>query len=123
MGNGAVDPSLAVSVVQVVGALAGVLVALVGTIWRGFVWLDRRMDARIAGWSSSAGFRAAVAEIVTSAFAPAADYQNRLHEEHRRAFTELRKRDDELAKRDDERAEAVKRLHGRMDDLWKQAAK
>jgi DNA-binding GntR family transcriptional regulator len=114
--TGAVDPTLAVSVTFIVVALAAALISVIGVIWRGFIWMDRRMDQRIAGWSSSAGFRAAVAEVVSAAFAPAADYQNRLHEEHRRAFTELRKRDDE-------RADAVKRLHGRMDDLWKTVAK
>jgi hypothetical protein len=121
--GGAVDPTLAVSVTFIVIALAAGLVSVIGVIWRGFVWMDRRMDARVALWSSSASFRTAVAEIVTAAFAPAADFQNRLHEEHRRAFNELRKRDDELAQRDNERADAVKRLHGRMDDLWKAVAK
>ena len=92
MGNGAVDPSVAVSVVQVVGALAGVLVTIVGVLWRGFVWLDKRMDARIGTWSESSGFRSAVREIVSQASAGWSDLYNRQLEDvqalgHRAART------------------------------------
>jgi hypothetical protein len=121
VSTSAVDPVLAVSVTFIVLALAGGLLAIIGVIWRGFVWMDRRMDARVALWSSSAGFRSAVAEVVTAAFAPALDLQNRLHEEHRREIKSLREVDiTDLRKNDQERKEAVKRLHGRCDDLWKE---
>ncbi len=113
--TGSLDPATLLAVGGVIVALAGGLLTIIGVLWRGFVWLDRRMDARIDGWSASKGFKSAVAEVVTAAFAPAVDYQNRLHEEHRRAVAELRKRDDE-------RAEAVKRLHQRMDDLMGRVA-
>jgi hypothetical protein len=116
MGAGAVDPSLAVSVVQVVGALAAFMVAVVGLFWRGFVWLDKRIAGRIAGWADGKEFKAAVAEIVTQAFAATADINNRLHEEHRRSIGELRKRDEE-------RLDAIKRLHGRVDSVWERVAK
>ena len=110
MGNGAVDPSLAVSVVQVVGALAGVLVTIIGVLWRGFVWLDRRMDTRIGNWSESKGFRAAVAEIVSQASAGWSDLYNRQLEDVRRSVSELRERDAE-------RADSVKRAHQRIDGM------
>ena len=110
MGNGSVDPTLAVSVVQVVAALAGVLVAIVGVIWRGFVWLDKRMDTRIGNWSESKGFRSAVAEIVSQASSGWSDLYNRQLEDVRRTVAELRERDNE-------RADSVKRAHQRIDGM------
>jgi hypothetical protein len=113
---GIVDPNLAVTITVVVAGLASGLLTVIGVIWRGFVWLDRRMDSRISGWSESAGFRSAVREIVSQASHGWSDLYNRQLEDLRRADSELRKRDEE-------RAEAVKRLHGRMDDLWKEMGK
>ena len=110
MGGGAVDPNLAVSVVQVVGALAAALLTIIGVLWRGFVWLDKRMDARIGNWSESKGFRAAVAEIVSQASAGWSDLYNRQLEDVRRTVAELRERDAE-------RADSVKRAHQRIDGM------
>jgi hypothetical protein len=108
--NGAVDPSLAVSVAQIVGALAAALLTIVGVLWRGFVWLDKRMDDRIAKTSESKGFRAAVAEIVGQAFSATAEIYNRQLEDIRRSIGELRERDAE-------RADSVKRAHQRIDGM------
>lgn len=110
MGNGAVDPSLAVSVAQVVGALVAALLTIIGVLWRGFVWLDKRMDTRIGNWSESKGFRAAVAEIVSQASAGWSDLYNRQLEDVRRTVKELRERDNE-------RADSVKRAHQRIDAM------
>jgi hypothetical protein len=45
-----------------------------------------------------------VTQIVNEAFAATNDINNRMHEEHRRAFSESR--------------DAIKRLHGRVDHLY-----
>jgi hypothetical protein len=91
-------------VAQVLGALVLLLLAVVGGLWRGFVWLDQRIASRIAGWAESKPFAAAVTQIVNEAFAATNDINNRMHEEHRRAFSESR--------------DAIKRLHGRVDHLY-----
>jgi len=109
-GAGAIDPTLAMSVVQVVGSLAVALVAIIGVLWRGFVWLDRRMDARISGWSESSGFRSAVREIVSQASHGWSDLYNRQLEDIRRTLAEVRERDAE-------RADSVKRAHQRIDGI------
>lgn len=100
-----------VPVIEVIGALLTVLVVLVGGLWRGFRWLDGRIDERFKGLSRSDEFKAMVSKIVAEAATGWADINNRLHEEHRRGISELRKRDDE-------RADAIKRLHGRVDSVW-----
>jgi len=97
--------------IQLMVAAGVLLVGLVGGLWRGFVWLDQRIAARIETWSTSPGFESAVTRIVTQAFTATADLNNRLHEESRRSISELRKRDEE-------RLDAIKRLHGRVDKLW-----
>ena len=108
--GGAVDSSLAVSVTFIVVALASGLLTVIGVIWRGFVWMDKRMDTRIGNWSESKGFRAAVAEIVSQASAGWSDLYNRQLEEVRRSVLELRERDAE-------RADSVKRAHQRIDSM------
>jgi DNA-binding GntR family transcriptional regulator len=105
-----------VPVLEIFLALLAMLFALIVGLWRGFRWLDEEIGKRINGWSESEAFKHAVAQIVTQAFAPITDINNRLHEEHRRGLAEMRKRDDE-------RAEAIKRLHGRVDDVWKEVSK
>ena len=65
------------------------------------------MPARIAGWADSKPFANAVTQIVNEAFSATSDLNNRMHEEHRRAFSESR--------------EAIKRLHGRVDHLYEKA--
>lgn len=100
-----------VPVIEVIGALVTVIVVLVGGLWRGFRWLDGRIDERFKGLSGSDEFKGMVSSIVSEAAAGWADINNRLHEEHRRGISELRKRDDE-------RADAIKRLHGRVDKVW-----
>jgi DNA-binding GntR family transcriptional regulator len=109
LSPGAVENFMPVA--QVIGFLVLILLAVAGGLWRGFVWLDTRIATRIAGWADSKDFKAAVADIVSQAFAATSDLNNRQHEEHRRGIAELRKRDDE-------RADAVKRLHGRVDSVW-----
>lgn len=109
LSNGAVEHT--VWILEVLGVVAVVLLGVAGGLWRGFRWLDDQIGKRISGWSDSKEFKSAVAEIVTQAFAATADLNNRMHEEHRRSIGELRKRDEE-------RADAVKRLHGRVDSVW-----
>ena len=87
------------------------LVAALGTAWGGFVWLLARIDDRFKDNLKGDVFEVTVQRIVANANAGWLDIYNRQHEEHRRASEELRKRDDE-------RAEAIKRLHGRMDSVW-----
>jgi DNA-binding GntR family transcriptional regulator len=108
--GGSVDSSLAVSVTVVVVALAGGLITILGVLWRGFVWMDRRMDERIGKWSDSKGFRSAVAEIVSQASAGWSDLYNRQLEDVRHTLKELRERDAE-------RADSVKRAHQRIDGM------
>ena len=103
-------------VAQVVGAIVFLMLGVVGGLWKGFRWLDEQIGKRIAGWSEGKEFKAAVAEIVTQAFAATSDLNNRQHEEHRRSIGELRKRDEE-------RLDAIKRLHGRVDSVWERVGK
>jgi hypothetical protein len=107
LSPGAVEHFMPVA--QVIGAIVIILLAVVGGLWRGFVWLDQRIASRIAGWAESKPFAAAVSQIVNEAFAATNDLNNRMHEEHRRNFTETR--------------EAVKRLHGRVDHLFEKVGK
>jgi DNA-binding GntR family transcriptional regulator len=110
LSAGAVDSSLAVSVTVVVVALAGALLTIIGVLYRGFIWLDRRMDDRIGKWSDSSGFRSAVREIVGQASAGWSDLYNRQLEDVRHTLKELRERDAE-------RADSVKRAHQRIDGM------
>jgi hypothetical protein len=107
-----------VPVVEIVVLLGGAVVAVIVTGYAGFRWLRGQIKESFQSFTTGPDFRRVVSEIITEATAGWNDINNRLHEEHRRSFTELRKRDDELAKRDDERAEAIKRLHGRVDSVW-----
>ena len=100
----------AIPFAQLLVAVVVVLVALIGGLWRGFKWLDGRMDARIGSWSESKGFRAAVAEIVSQASSGWNDLYNRQLEDVRRSVNEMRERDAE-------RADSVKRAHQRIDSL------
>ncbi len=109
LSGGAVEHLM--PVVEILGGLVIVLAVIVGGLWRGFRWLDGRIDERFKGLTHSDEFKAMVSAIVTEAAAGWADINNRLHEEHRRSIGELRKRDDE-------RADAIKRLHGRVDAVW-----
>ena len=93
-----------------------VLTALIGGLWRGFVWLDERIGKRIGAWADSKDFKSAVADIVTQAAAGWNDINNRLHEEHRRGLLELRRRDEE-------RLESVKRAHQRIDTILEKGSR
>lgn len=83
-----------VPVVEIIALTVGALVALIVGFWRGFRWLDEQMTGRF--------------KVLISEFTQAND---RRHELHDRAITDLRDRDNE-------RAEAIKRLHGRVDSVW-----
>jgi DNA-binding GntR family transcriptional regulator len=109
LSGGAVDHL--VPVVEIVALLVGALVAIAGGLWAGFRWLRGQIRESFEGLTRSEQFRKVVSEIVTDATVGWNDLNNRLHEEHRRSIAELRKRDDE-------RADAVKRLHGRVDSVW-----
>ena len=99
-----------VPVVQIVVGMIVLLVALIGGLWRGFVWLDKRIGSRIAGWADSKDFKQAVADIVSQASAGWSDLYNRQLEDVRHTLKELRERDAE-------RADSVKRAHQRIDGM------
>lgn len=92
LSGGAVEHLI--PVVEIVAALFVALVAIVGTLWGGFRWLRGVIAEE---------FKALVLEWTAA--------NDRRHAEHDRAIEDLRERDNE-------RAEAVKRLHGRVDAVW-----
>lgn len=100
-----------VPVVEIFVLLVGALLAIAGGLWAGFRWLRGQIRESFEGLTKSEHFKKVVAGIITDATAGWNDINNRLHEEHRRGISELRKRDDE-------RADAIKRLHGRVDSVW-----
>lgn len=83
-----------VPVLEIVALAVAALVTLLVAFWRGFKWLDTQMTARFA-------------ELIRE-FTAAND---RRHEGHDRAISDLRERDNE-------RAEAIKRVHARVDSVW-----
>jgi hypothetical protein len=99
-----------VPVVQIIVGVIVLLAALIGGLWRGFVWLDKRIGARIAGWADSKDFKQAVADIVSQASAGWSDLYNRQLEDVRHGIKDLRERDLE-------RADSVKRAHQRIDAM------
>lgn len=111
---GGLSPSAvehAVPVVQIVVGLVVGTFAVIGAVWGGFVWLRARIVEEFHGLTKSDAFKKVVGEIIVEATHGWNDINNRQHEEHRRALAELRKRDDE-------RADAIKRLHARVDSIW-----
>ena len=92
LSSGAVEHL--VPVVEIIALTVGALVALVIGFWRGFRWLDEQMTGR---------FKTLISEFTAA--------NDRRHELHDRAIADLRARDEE-------RAEAIKRVHGRVDSLW-----
>ena len=88
-----------------------VVVAILGAAWGGFVWLRARIKEEFQGLTASDEFKKLVRSVVSEAASGWLDIDNRQHEEHRAAVKDLRERDKE-------RAEAVKRLHVRVDRIW-----
>ena len=82
-----------VPVVEIIVLTVVALVALLVGFWRGFKWLDTQITDRFA--------------ILIAEWTEAND---RRHEEHARAISDLRERDIE-------RAQAIKRTHERIDTI------
>lgn len=109
LSGGAVDHLI--PVVEIIVVLVGALLAIAGGLVAGFRWLRGEIRESFQNFTKGDDFKRVVSEIITEATAGWNDINNRLHEEHRRSIGELRKRDDE-------RADAIKRLHGRVDSVW-----
>ena len=98
-------------VVAIVLTVFGTLVAVAGGLWIGFKWLRGQIRDEFHGLTGSEEFKKIVGNIITDATSGWNDLNNRQHEEHRRNFLDVKKRDEE-------RADAIKRLHGRVDKVW-----
>jgi hypothetical protein len=72
----------------------GTLVVTVGGLWGGFRWLRGVIQTEFTGL---------IKEFIAA--------NDKRHEKHEAAIEGLRRRDME-------RADAIKRLHGRVDDVW-----
>ena len=99
-------------VIVIIFSVVGTLIAVSGGLWVGFKWLRGQIRDEFHGLTGSDEFKKVVGNIITDATAGWNDLNNRLHEEHRRSFSDVKRRDEE-------RADAIKRLHGRVDDVWK----
>lgn len=99
-----------------VAEVLGLLVVIAGGLWAGFRWLREQIKESFQNFTKGDDFKRVVSGIIAEATAGWNDINNRMHEEHRRSIAELRKRDEE-------RAEAVKRLHGRVDSVWERVGK
>lgn len=100
-----------VPVVEIIVGVVIVLAALIGGLWKGFIWLDGRMDQKFKDQTRSEDFERVVTKVVEKAAAGWADVNNRLHNEHTGRINSLERRDEE-------RASAIQRLHGRVDEAW-----
>ena len=100
-----------IPVVEIIIAATVLLLAIVGGLWKGFQWLDSRMDDKFVQQTRSEEFEKVVAKVVERAAAGWADVNNRLHNEHSQRLSGLERRDEE-------RVQAITRLHGRVDEAW-----
>lgn len=109
LSSGAVEHL--VPVVEIIIGAVVVLSVIIGGLWKGFVWLDGRMDAKFTQQTKSDEFEKVITKVVERAAAGWADVNNRLHNEHSTRISGLERRDEE-------RAQAISRLHGRVDEAW-----
>lgn len=72
----------------------GLLIVVMGGLWGGFRWLRGVIQTEFTGL---------IKEFIAA--------NDKRHEKHEAALTDLRKRDAE-------RADAIKRLHGRVDEVY-----
>jgi DNA-binding GntR family transcriptional regulator len=100
-----------VPVMEIVGLMVIILLAVIGGLWKGFRWLDGRMDDKFVEQTRSEAFEKVITHVVERAAAGWADVNNRLHNEHSQRLSGLERRDEE-------RAQSISRLHGRVDEAW-----
>jgi DNA-binding GntR family transcriptional regulator len=100
-----------VPVMEIIFASVIVVLTLVGGLWKGFQWLDGRMDEKFLQQTRSEAFDKVITKVVERAAAGWADVNNRLHNEHSQRLSGLERRDEE-------RVQAITRLHGRVDEAW-----
>lgn len=100
-----------VPVMEIIGLMVMILLAVVGGLWKGFRWLDSRMDEKFLQQTRSEAFEKVISNVVERAATGWADVNNRLHNEHSQRLSAMERRDEE-------RAQSITRLHARVDDAW-----